>query len=124
MNNKLRQITFIYNRYKTATPTKPAVVEMRITYNYKQKYISTGVMLLPHQWKKGVIVDVLDVIKLSQTLDNMLNEVKQILYEMLNEGKVDIFSIPERLAKKNQPKISFIDFCNQRATIRKYGKSE
>ena len=45
MNNKLPQIHLIYNRYKKATPDKPAVVEIRITHNYKQKYISTGVML-------------------------------------------------------------------------------
>ena len=55
-NNKLPQVTFIYNRYKNATKDKPAVVEIRITHNYKQKYISTGIMLYPNQWKDGKIV--------------------------------------------------------------------
>lgn len=122
MNNKLPQIKLVYDRYKTATATKPAVVEIRITYNYKQKYISTGVMLLPHQWKKGIITDIPDVVQISQTLENMLTEVKQVLYEMLNEGSVDIFSIPERLERKKQKKLTFLEFCNQRAIIRKYGK--
>jgi integrase len=124
MNNKVPQITFIYNRYKTASSTKPAIVEMRITYNYKQKYISTGVMLYPHQWKKGIITNVPDAVQLSKTLDKMLNDVRQILYDMMNEGKIDIFSIPEKLAQMNHPKISFLEFCNQRSVIRKYGKKQ
>ena len=90
----LPKITFIYNRYKTATKTKPAVVEMRISYNYKQKYLSTGIMLLPHQWKNGIITNVPDALQLSQTLDKMLTEVRQVLYDMLNAGKVDLFAIP------------------------------
>lgn len=124
MNNKVPQITFIYNRYKTASSTKPAIVEMRITYNYKQKYISTGIMLYPHQWKKGIITNVPDAVQLSKILDKMLNDVRQILYDMMNEGKIDIFSIPEKLAQMNHPKISFIEFCNQRSIIRKYGKKQ
>jgi len=58
MNNKLPQITFIYDRRKTASPTRKASVEMRITYNYKQKWPSTGIMLYPHQWKNGKITGV------------------------------------------------------------------
>ena len=121
-NSKLPQVTFIYNRYKNATKDKPAVVELRITYNYKQKYISTGIMLYPHQWKDGKIVNCPDLIKISKVLDKLLNEVKQVLYTMMEEGEIDIFSIPERLEKLHNSTISFLEFCNQRAEVRKYGK--
>ncbi len=79
MNNSVPKITFIYNRYKTATSSKPAVVEMRITYNYKQKYFSTGIMLYPNQWKNGKIVNCPDIVQISQTLDKMLTDVRQII---------------------------------------------
>ena len=120
----LPKITFIYNRYKTATKTKPAVVEMRISYNYKQKYLSTGIMLLPHQWKNGIITNVPDALQLSQTLDKMLTEVRQVLYDMLNAGKVDLFAIPAKLKMLHREELNFLEFCNQRAEIRKYGKKE
>lgn len=121
-NSKLPQVTFIYNRYKNATKDKPAVVELRITYNYKQKYISTGIMLYPHQWKDGKIVNCTDLIKISKVLDKLLTDVKQVLYTMMEEGEIDIFSVPERLEKLHNGTISFLEFCNQRAEVRKYGK--
>jgi len=95
---------------------------MRITYNYKQKIISTGIKLYSTQWKNGKIVNCPDIMPISQTLDTMLSNVRQIILRMMQEGEVDINTIPEELEKMNQPKISFLEFCNQRAVVRKYGK--
>ena len=57
MNNKLPQINLIYDRRKVASTSRKSSVEIRITYDYKQKYISTGIMLYSHQWKNGSITD-------------------------------------------------------------------
>lgn len=116
------QISFVYNRRKTASTSKKAPVELRVTHNYKQKYISTGIMLYPNQWKKGKIVNCSDMMQISQTLDKILTNVRQILLKMIEEGNVDIFSIPNELKKKYTTNITFIDFCNQRAIVRKFGK--
>ena len=124
MNNKLPQISFVFNRRKTASPTRKASVEMRITYNYKQKYISSGISLYPNQWKDGKIINCPDIIQVSQILDKLLTDVRQIVYDMLQKNDLDINSIPEELIKRNQPKPSFLEFCNQRAEIRKYGKQK
>ena len=122
MNNKYPQISFVFDRRKVASPTVKSSVDMRITYNYKQKIISTGIKLYSTQWKNGKIVNCPDIMQISQTLDKMLSDVRQIILRMLQEGKVDINTIPKELEKLNQPKISFLEFCDQRATIRKYGK--
>lgn len=124
MNNKLPQISFVFNRRKTASPTRKASVEMRITYNYKQKYISSGISLYPNQWKDGKIINCPDIIQVSQILDKLLTDVRQIVYDMLQKNDLDINSIPDELIKRNQPKPSFLEFCNQRAEIRKYGKQK
>ena len=124
MNNKLPQINFIYDRRKIASPTKKASVEMRITFDYKQKWLNTGIMLYPHQWKNGKIVDCPDIIQISQTLDTLLRDVRQVIFNMMEEGAIDIFSIPDRLNKLHTKKISFIDYCQRRAEIRKYGKKK
>lgn len=122
MNNKLPQINFIYDRRKIASATKKASVEMRITYDYKQKWISTGIMLYPHQWKNGKIADCPDIVQISQTLDKLLGDVRQIIYLMMEEGNIDISSIPDKLKKLNSEKLTFLSFCKQRAAVRKFGK--
>ena len=124
MINKYPQVSFIYDRKKTASPTTKSSVEMRITYNYKQKFISTGIKLYPNQWKNGKITNCPDIMQISQTLDKMLTDVRQIILDMEREGNIDIVAIPEKLRQLNTPQISFLEFCNQRATIRRYGKKK
>lgn len=122
MINKQPQVTFIFNRRKNASLTVKSAVEMRITYDYKQKYIATGIMLYINQWKKGKIVNCPDIIQISSTLDKMLTDVRQIILDMMDEGNIDIFSIPRRLSQKKK-NINFLDYCHQRFDIRKYGKA-
>ena len=118
-------ITYIYNRYKKATATKTAAVELRIAYNWKQKYMTTGIYILPNQWSKKDqrVINRFDSIILNQTLEKLIMDVRKIIYEMLEEGYVDIFAIPARLEAKKKKGITFLDFCNQRAEARKYGKA-
>lgn len=124
MNNTFPQIHLVYNRYKKASNTQKAVVEIRVTHNYQQKYISTGIWLYPNQWKDGLIVNCDDIVQVSQTLDSLVSSVKQVLLEMLDEGCVDLRLLQERLNRKELEKITFIDFCKQRASIRMYGKKK
>lgn len=42
-NGRMPSVSLVYDRKKTATRTKAAVVEIRISYDYRKKYISTGV---------------------------------------------------------------------------------
>lgn len=115
-------LSYIYDRRKKSSSSKPAIIEMRITYNKRQKYISTGISVLPKQWKKGRVVGTPDALQSNQLLDKMLADVRQVIANMVSEGHIDIFKIPEYLKRKE--KISFIDFCKQRAEIRKYGKTK
>lgn len=124
MNNKYPQVILVFDRRKKATPSVKAPVELRISYDYKQKYISTGIMLYSNQWKNGRIVNCPDAIQISQTLDKLIKDVRQVIYEMMERGSVDIFSIPNELEKKTRGSITFLEFCNQRASIRKYGKEK
>lgn len=124
MNNKYPQITLVFDRRKVATPTVKSSVEIRLCYNYKQKFISTGIKLNSTQWKNGKITNCPDIIQISQTLDKMVTDIRQTIYDMMNEGSIDIFDIPRRLALMHSGRIKFLDYCNQRAEIRKYGKKK
>ena len=121
MINKYPQLTFVYNRRKTASATTKAAVELRITYNCKQKFLSTGIMLYPNQWKKGTIINCPDALQISQTLDTLLSSVRQIILDMINTGNIDINIIQDRLRKQNAQAISLREYFNKRAEVRKYG---
>ena len=124
MNNKYPRINLIYNRRKKANSSTKASVEMRITYNYKQKYISTGIMLYPNQWKNGKILNCPDILQISQTLDSLLTEVRQIILDMQKEGTIDIMDIPNRLKKMHSKELNFIEYCKRRSEFKKYGKTK
>jgi site-specific recombinase XerD len=81
-------------------------------------------MLYPNQWKKGCIVNCPDAIEISQQLDAFIKNIRQVILEMVEENHIDIFSIPDRLEQMNRGQITFWQFCEQRAEVRKYGKTE
>lgn len=122
MNNKSPQITFVFDRKKQATPTVKSSVDMRITYDYKQKYLSTGIKLFSTQWKNGKIINCPDIIQISQTLDKMLTDVRGVLFDMMREGNIDLQAIPNRLQRNDVKEINFLKFYESRCIIRKYGK--
>lgn len=122
MINKLPQITIVYDRHKTASPIKKATLEIRVSHNYRQKYISTGIMLYPNQWKNGKVVNCDDILQISQILDAQLKNIRKALYDMVEEGNIDLTLLPARLRRIENLSMTFIDYCTQRASIRKFGK--
>lgn len=124
MSIKTPILQFVWNRYGKATPKKEAVVELRVTYERKQKYISTNIRLLPKHWRNGSVVNRPDAMQLNQLLDKFLVDVRKVIMEMMNENNVDIFAISDRLERMHSGEITFIEYCCKRAEIRSFHKSE
>lgn len=120
---KTPHLTYIYNRYGKATSKKEAVVELRITYERRQKYISTGIWLLPKNWKNGEVVNRMDAIQLNKKLTELKTAVQKVILEMTEEDNINIFAIPERLKRIKTGGVSFIEFCAKKAEVRSYNKS-
>ena len=114
-------LTYIYNRYRKASPTRDAVVELRIAYNNKQKYLSTGIRLFPKEWQRGRVVNRLDAAIINKTLDKLMADVRTVIYEMIDDDQIDIFGIPAKLAAKRRKTMTFIEFFKEKAEIRKHG---
>ena len=115
------QLSLIYDRRKTSSIDKPASIELRVTYNYKQKYIATGVSVLPKQWKNGKVINHPDAGNLNQILDKIVIDTRQLILENFSKGNTDINDF---LCKDSKHKISFLDFCKERSLVRQYGKSK
>lgn len=124
MNNKHPRLTLIFDRRKKASATIKASIELRVYYDYKQVFIATGIMLYSYQWKKGKITNCPDILQISEILDKLIVNVRQIILDMMNEGDIDILAIPSRLREKQSKHINFIEYCKQRFKIREYGKAD
>ena len=121
---KMPLLEYVYNRYKKATSTKEAVVELRITYARKQKYMSTNIFLLPKHWHRGKVINRIDAIQLNEFLDKLMVDVRKVVLQMQEEGTMDIFAVPDRLQRLRSGGLSFLEFCEKRASVRSYGKSD
>ena len=51
----------------------------------------------------------MDAIQLNQTLDKLIVEVRKVIFEMMEEDCIDIYSIPNRLKRLRTGGISFIE---------------
>ena len=85
--------------------------------------MTTGVRLLPKQWHRGTVTNRVDAIQLNQTLEKLMIDVRQVVLNMINEGNIDIFSIPDKLKRLRSGNLTFLDFCDTRMKIRQYSRT-
>lgn len=108
------QIKFVFDRMKRASNIKNGAIELRITFNRKQKFITTGVKCLPGEWD-----DSRECIKsLSSQEDNaMLMKIRKralkIIGEMVDAENIDINAIPA-LIKQKDVDTTFEDYIYKR----------
>lgn len=121
---RLPVLSFVYDRKKRASAKRPASVEFRMTYMGKQKYMSTGVHLLPKQWRNGMVTNRADAVELNKTLETLRSKVTNILNAMIEEGNIDLNEVPIRLERESGGGQTFLEFCEERSTVRKYGRSK
>ena len=118
---KIPQITLVHNRRKLPGASS---VEVRLTCERKQKYLSTGISIYPHEWKNGRVVSRDDALYLNQMLDKIVYDIRQIIIDMSKTGEVDISEVLKKYNSPKEREENFIDFCKRRSEIRKYGNTK
>ncbi len=113
----------VFDRKKKASPRKEGVVEIRLTQMKRTAYFTTGLRLLPKHWHDGQIVHRLDAPELQQTLDLMMKHIRMTINEQLESGFCTLDTVMAVVRQKEKGKLSFLDFCQQRAEVRCYGRS-
>ncbi len=124
-------LKLIYDRRHRATSTKEGAIELRITYNRIQKHATTGVRVLPKQWRNGTVVNRLDAFELQHTLDIFVANARKVINERMESGTLDMQTIVAVIGGKekeqstaNVPKQQWlVDYFKERASIRKYGRT-
>lgn len=105
------KVVMVFNRRHTADKTHKGSIEVRITLGKKQKFIATGVSVLPHQWKGGnpFVGGYLTAPEDNRVLVAILQKVSRIIAEMVESGNIDINAIPT-LLKRNSENITFLQY--------------
>lgn len=124
-------LKLMFDRRKRASKTKEGAIELRIGYDRKKKYATTGVRVFPREWRNGYIVHRLDAAELQRTLDVYVANARKIINDLMERGEFDMDSIVAQIngrqkkdAAKNVVKERFLlDYFRERAEIRKYGRS-
>lgn len=117
---KSPQVVLIYDRKKIASTNKRATLEVRITYNRKVKYISTGVSLLPKEWNGRCVTSRLDCVILQQRINMLVENIQRVINDMMRDNCIMLQEIPSRLKLLENEGLSFMEFCEKRAEVRKY----
>lgn len=116
-------LKFIYDRMHRTSKNKKGTVDLRITYQRRQKFIATGVRVLPHQWdaKKEQVVS-FDSAEYNTILADIKARVLRIISNMAKSGNIDIDAIPN-LLKQESVDITFIDYFYKRMEGRKVAEN-
>ena len=122
----------LFDRRKRASNSKEGAIELRITYNRIQRFATTGIRVLPKQWKNGFIVNRLDAVELQQSLDLYVARARKVVNEQLVAGTLDMNTIVALIGGKLKQQATgnlpeqrpLMDYFRERATIRKYGRGE
>ena len=117
---KSPQIALVYDRKKVSNPRKTSSVEIRVTYERKVKYFSTGVQLLPKEWN-GKVVSRLDCVILQERIDEQVKKVQMVINDMMKTGNINLDQIPSLLQLLERESMSFMEFCEEKVKVRTYG---
>lgn len=122
----------IFDRRRRASSTKEGSVELRITYNGIQRFVTTGVRCLPKQWKNDQIINRFDATEVQNTLDLFVFQTRKIVNELLQQGTLDMNTLVSdinnklsRQASVNVPETRLLlDYMKERTAIRKFGRKQ
>ncbi len=110
---------FIFDRKKRSTNTKPGVIEIEVKFDGSRKWISTGIKVLPSQWKKDEIVKHPEAAVLNNELQKIYNALHTRLQIMVSNGVVDLDELLKEKTELLKQQGSFLDYMKEKIETRK-----
>lgn len=117
-------VRVVFDRKKTATRQKTALVQVEVQMNGRKKYLSTGVKVYKDQWSlaRGGVVNSMEAEELNARVDAVKKQVDGYIAERQMKGEVFDFDRFGEWMKKEEgkdKKVSFIDWVSERIETRK-----
>lgn len=118
ITNMSINVVFIYDRKKKADDRTAGMIEIRVTAGKVQRYVSTGVKVLPSQWHKNRVIDRPDSGTLNDRLSIMSRKINKYINACIEaDTAIDLTQLKE-IAKIDDTEATFIDFICERADLR------
>lgn len=120
------RIAFVFDRRGKADKKHKGGIDLRITYNRKQKLISTGISVYPHQWKGGnpYVYGYENSAIDNQLLTSIMSRVQKIVSGMVDCGEMDIDAIPGLLKPSDGAGITLLQYIMKRIEKERATESE
>ena len=117
-------VRVVFDRKKTATKQKAALVQVEVQMNGRKKYLSTGVKVYKDQWSlaHGGVVNSMEAVELNARVTAVKKQVDGYIAERQTKGEVfdfDLFGEWMRRNEGKEKKVSFIDWVEERIETRK-----
>ena len=109
-------LKFIFDRKHQASIPKKGIIELRISYNRKQKYMSTGINIYPGQWdEKNECVNkqCTESSEYNAILMKIMKKALQVISKMVDDDNIDIEAIPA-LLRNNATDTTFDKYIRER----------
>ena len=124
-------LKLLFDRNKRASKTKEGSVELRIGFERKKKYATTGVRVFPREWRDGRVVNRLDAVELQRTLDEFVATARRVINDLMARGELDMDTVVRRIGEAVRKNVTrkvkkerlLMDYFRERAEVRKYGRS-
>lgn len=112
---RIPKVKLVFDRKHQANSTKEGAIDLRVCYDCKQKFLSTGVKVLPKNWdERNECVKLRsDAVALNKAISLIKNDAITMLTDMVREGEVDL----SRLGDIFKPKVydmTFVEYVKSR----------
>jgi len=117
-------VRVVFDRKKTATKQKAALVQVEVQMNGRKKYLSTGVKVYRDQWSlaHGGVVNSMEAEELNARVAAVKKQVDGYIAERQMKGEVFDFGLFGEWIRRKEGKsenVSFIDWVEERIETRK-----
>ena len=112
---KIPKVKIVFDRKKKASKTQKGKLDLRITYERKQKFISTGISVYPSNWdeKNQEVVNSFESIELNEIIQSQKRRILKIISGMGETKKFDVDAIPT-LLRGESVNMTFLDYIYKR----------
>lgn len=125
MKESFARIVVVFDRKKTATKTKEGAVEIRVTYQRKQRYIATGVRVKKNEWTGTEVAGRHDADELNRAIGMRLADVRRALNNVQEAaGCVCLDEVRSEIEKNDTVRRSFLEYMQKRMEVRTHGATE
>ena len=111
-------IAYVFDRKKQSSDSTPGKIEIRITSGKIQKYVATGISVLPGCWSRNMVVNLPNAASLNNRISIMRRQIDKYINDCIESCQPVDMSAFKSLVRVDDSGDNFLDFVADRAASR------